>query len=106
MSMPIGIGTFLVNCQVFFVAQMLAPQAVGCAEACAPCQVDHRGILYALLKISMLVPLSMRPESAARKSKISARSSGVMPAFRCGAAWRNISVSTAPGLTAHTRMLY
>src|SRR5579859_7327144 len=60
---------------------------------------------YALLKISRFVPLNIRPESSARKSKISAMSSGVMPGRRCGAAWRSISVSTAPGLMAHTRML-
>ena len=60
---------------------------------------------YLLLNISMLLPLSIRPESPARKSKISAISSGVMPALRCGAACCSISVSTAPGLTAQTRIL-
>src|SRR5260370_36851413 len=76
------------------------------AETDAPGQVNHRYCPYPLLKISRLVPLNIRPESSARKSKISAMSSGVMPAFKCGAAWRSISVSTAPGLTAHTRILY
>src|SRR6266702_7422861 len=81
---------------------------MGGAETCTPCQVDHLGVLlfHALLNISRLVPLSILPESSARKSKISARSSAVMPAFKCGAACRSISVSTAPGLTAHTRILY
>src|SRR6266487_3120745 len=81
---------------------------MGGAETCTPCQVDHLGVLlfHALLNISRLVPLSMLPESSARKSKILARSSGVIPAFKCGAAWTSISVSTAPGLTAHMRILY
>src|SRR5260221_560083 len=63
-------------------------------------------LFHVLLNISRFVPLSIRPESSTRKSKISAMSPGVMPACKCGAAWRSISVSTAPGLTAHTRILY
>ncbi len=59
---------------------------------------------HAFEKISRFVPLSGRASGPTRNSRMRASSSGVMPARRCGAASRSISVSTAPGLTATTRM--
>jgi hypothetical protein len=95
----------------------MAGDAIGVANPVRMTQAHRRGAGWnvcpsssavwhqALLKMGMLTPLRWLASSLARKKRVCARSSGVMPAFNYGAAWRSISVSTAPGLTASTRML-
>src|SRR6202140_4775252 len=58
----------------------------------------------ALLKMGMLVPESGAASGVTSHATIAARSSGVMRARRCGAAFCSRAVSTAPGLTQTQRM--
>ena len=71
-------------------------QASGGDALACPCDVaDEDSVIELFRRVSdSLGPVDILVNS----------SSGVMSGFRCGAATRSISVSTAPGLTATTRI--
>src|SRR5207302_7852340 len=104
-SMSIGIGAFVIDRIVFLLCKQVAPETMCRAKGHPSCQIDHNHSLahrnsigfslepvlflyisYAFVNSSMLLPLNIFPESSARKKRISAKSSGVISAFKCGAA--------------------